>query len=194
MTMPLKILIAILVLSLGVVYSGFDPFAAKLTPISQQETEAAHICPDAIKFQDFEGQKSSLDEYKGRITLLNIWASWCAPCIVEFPALLELTARYPEKLTFLALSVDRNKEAAQKFIKMMRAKHPEFFKNENVQFLWDPQGVIAQETFGTTVYPETFILDQNTCIARKIPGIIDWLAPDMDRYLKRLFEAHEITP
>lgn len=58
--------------------------------------EEKHQAPD-FSFQDIEGKMISLSQYKGRYVVLNVWASWCVPCVMEFPELNRLTAHIPEE-------------------------------------------------------------------------------------------------
>lgn len=70
--------------------------------------EAADIPPSTmLPFEDRRGKKLSLADFRGRPLLLNIWATWCAPCVIELPALDRLQRDMGARLSVLALSVDR---------------------------------------------------------------------------------------
>ena len=64
---------------------------------------------------DFNGQLLEADEYKGKIVLVNLWATWCAPCEAETPALINLQKRYGDQLAIIALSVDDDPSVVRKF-------------------------------------------------------------------------------
>src|SRR5262249_62053553 len=62
----------------------------------------------ALDVNDLEGKPISLDETKGRIVLLNFWATWCGPCRAEIPDLIELQNKYKDQLTIIALATDED--------------------------------------------------------------------------------------
>ena len=69
----------------------------------------------AFRFRTLDGAEKTMADFKGRLVLLNIWASWCGPCVDEMPSLDALAAAYPsDKLTIIALSVDRGGARAVK--------------------------------------------------------------------------------
>ena len=118
----------------------------------------------------------SLHDYKGKIVLLNFWASWCAPCIEEMPSLLQLQKLMGPKVTVVAVSIDEDANAYHKFL-----------QDHNVDLLTvrDPQ----QNTptmYGTTGWPETFVIDSSGRIRRKFVGAVNWTSPDIVDYLNKL--------
>src|SRR6516225_11184893 len=63
--------------------------------------------PD-LKAKDLNGKELSLEVYKGKVVLLNFWATWCGPCRAEIPDLIELQSKYKDKLTIIALATDED--------------------------------------------------------------------------------------
>lgn len=132
------------------------------------------------KAQDFTVKDAdrtvSLHDYRGRIVLLNFWASWCAPCIEEMPSLVQLQRRMGPKVTVVAVSIDEDEAAYHKFL-----------RDHNVDLLTvrDP-AKRTPEMYGTTGWPETFVIDPNGTIRRKFIGAVNWTSPEILDYLNKL--------
>lgn len=109
----------------------------------------------------------TLATYKGQVVLLNIWATWCAPCRAEMPAIEQLHRQFgPRGLKVVAVSVDRAGD--EKLI-------ADFVKEYHLSFeiLHDAPGKI-QTAYQTTGVPETFILGKDGVIRKKVIGAADW--------------------
>jgi thiol-disulfide isomerase/thioredoxin len=113
--------------------------------------------------------------YRGRVVLLNFWATWCAPCIVEMPSLLELHHDRPD-LAILAVSIDEDPEAYSRFL----VRH-----HVDLTTVRDPAQKAAQ-LYHTDGWPETYIIDRQGFIRRKVVGPQDWGSPEIRAYLKSL--------
>jgi cytochrome c biogenesis protein CcmG, thiol:disulfide interchange protein DsbE len=114
-------------------------------------------------------------DYRGRVVLLNFWATWCAPCVEEMPSLLELHHDRPD-LAILAVSIDENPDAYSRFL----VRH-----NVDLTTVRDPAQKAAK-LFHTEGWPETYIIDRNGVIRRKVVGPQDWGSPEIRAYLKSL--------
>ena len=64
----------------------------------------------AFKVKDLEGKEITLDAYKGKVVLLNFWATWCGPCRAEIPSLIELQTKYKDQIQILGMNVDDDDE------------------------------------------------------------------------------------
>jgi peroxiredoxin len=116
-----------------------------------------------------------LANYRGRVVLLNFWASWCEPCILELPSLQQFHRDHPE-YPILAVSVDEDEDAYRRFLV---ARHVDFIT------AWDPKET-ASAKYKTTGWPETFIIDRQGRIRRRFIGATDWNDPEIARFLKTL--------
>ncbi len=109
----------------------------------------------------------SLADYKGKVVLLNVWATWCPPCRAEMPSIEKLYRQYgPRGLNVVAVSVDDavSEDAIRAFARDLGL---------TFQILHDPAGKIEQ-TYQTTGYPETFVIGKDGVIRKKWIGAADW--------------------
>jgi len=118
------------------------------------------------------GKAHKITDFKGKIILLNFWASWCPPCVKEFPTLLELAANNQENVVLIALSSDLDEPAMNVFLK--KQSKPA----KNVFIALDTDQSITQELFQTYKLPETILIDRAQNMFAKILGA-DWEISDM---------------
>jgi cytochrome c biogenesis protein CcmG, thiol:disulfide interchange protein DsbE len=116
-----------------------------------------------------------LANYRGQVVLLNFWASWCEPCIVELPSLLQLHHDMPS-LAILAVSIDVDAEAYSNFI---------LHRHVDLTTVRDPSQSAAK-LYHTEMWPETYVIDRNGVIRRKFVGQQDWSSPEIRSFLKSL--------
>lgn len=135
-------------------------------PPAPSEVASGEIVPE-FSFTTIDGQTHNIREFKGRVVLLNFWATWCPPCIKEFPELLKLAAENPDKVTLIALSSDIDPKAVETFLKKQTGV------TENVHIAIDENMLITQKMFQTYKLPETIIIDSNQKMKEKIAGA-DW--------------------
>lgn len=123
------------------------------------------------------GKPMRLSDLRGKVVVLNFWATWCPPCVEETPALNRLHQRIaPRGGMVLGVSVDEDAAAYDRFLKEQRVIYPTYR---------DPSKKIALE-YGTSMYPETYIVDRSGRIARKIIGPQEWDSPELVAYLDSL--------
>ena len=116
-----------------------------------------------------------LANYRGKVVLLNFWASWCGPCIQETPALVELHHEHPD-LAILAVSIDEDPGAYQRFLNRFHV---------DLTTVRDPKQIVAK-IYGTDGWPETYIIDRNGIVRRKVVGDPDWSNPEIRAFLQGL--------
>jgi len=126
---------------------------------------------------DINGKSEHLSDFRGKVVVLNFWATWCPPCVEETPSLIELNKRIANRNgVVLGVSVDEDDAAYQKFIQ----EHGINFPTSR-----DASKKSAQD-YGTVMYPETYIIDRRGKIARKIIGPQDWNSAEMVSYFDAL--------
>lgn len=116
-----------------------------------------------------------LADYRGKVVILNFWATWCAPCIEELPSLNALQQQLPQ-VEVLAVSTDQDPQAYRDFL----AEH-----KINLLTVNDPSHH-SSDLYGTAQWPETYVIDQHGIIRRKFIGAQNWTSPEIVDYLRRL--------
>jgi len=141
-------------------------------------TRPARIGKSAPDFvvQDAE-RKVTLSEFKGKVVVLNFWASWCPPCVAETPSLVKMQNQLKDKgIIVVAISADEDDSAYHLFI----TKY-----GMNFVTVRDPTAKI-QHLYGTIQIPETYIIDRDGVLRRKFANAFDWSTPEVTDYLSKL--------
>ena len=120
-------------------------------------------------------QTVDLAKFRGKVVVLNLWATYCAPCVEELPSLLALQERLPG-LEVVAVSTDQDDAIYRKFL----VRH-----HVDVTTVRDADQKVNQ-MYGTALIPETYIIDRQGIIRRKFIGAQDWTQPDIVDYLNKL--------
>jgi len=116
-----------------------------------------------------------LADYRGKVVVLNFWASWCAPCLEEFPSLIQLQRDMPQ---VVVLAVSFNDE---------EAAYRTYVAENHIDLLTVYDATQrSNRAYGTTRPPETYIIDRNGVIRRKFIGPQDWTSPEIITYLNKL--------
>jgi cytochrome c biogenesis protein CcmG/thiol:disulfide interchange protein DsbE len=112
----------------------------------------------------------SLADYRGKVVVLNIWATWCAPCIYEMPSFARLRTAIPDSsLAIVAVSIDElvGADSVNAFAKNLGV---------NFDILHDSTTQVAR-TYQVTGYPETFVIARDGTIRKKWIGPLEWDSP-----------------
>jgi cytochrome oxidase Cu insertion factor (SCO1/SenC/PrrC family) len=175
--------ILIILASLYTFWSDFQ--STPKAPIkTQQEIKISAPAP-SFTFEDLNGKKYDLEDYKGKVIVLNFWATWCAPCVVEFPAMLKLANIQKDNSVFIFLSIDDNKEEIARFLKKHAKSLP-----QNAVVGHDVDKTVSQDLFQTVKVPETYIITPDLKLADKIVGSdVDWTSKDIQQKVNTLYRA-----
>jgi len=131
-----------------------------------------------------DGRPQRLSDYRGKVVVLNFWASWCPPCVEEAPALNRLQRRIePLGGTILGVSIDEDPAAYKKFLKDFGIVFPTW-RDPNVQ---DNKSKI-ELGYGTSLIPETYVIDRHGKIARKLVSAQQWDSPEMLAYFDAILK------
>ena len=166
-------LLLTLVLAFTACYHGFKP---------------SGIDRPAPEFTVQDSDRSiSLNQFRGKVVVLNFWASWCPPCVDELPSLMQLQTPMQDKgVVVIGVSVDADIADYQKFLKdhsvnFLTARDPVEQNQSNT-------GVVAQVSskYGTFRFPETYIIDRDGVLRRRLIGPANFTQPEIMEYLSRL--------
>jgi thiol-disulfide isomerase/thioredoxin len=122
-------------------------------------------------FANAAGQPTTLAAFQGRVTLVNLWATWCAPCVTEMPTLARLQGLYSkDDLAVVAISVDRD-DTRLEAIDQLKA-----LTNGTLDFYHDPKmGVVFP--MKARGFPTTVLYDRNGKELARYAGEADWAGP-----------------
>lgn len=130
--------------------------------------------PD-FTLRDLAGHETRLSDLKGKVVLVNFWATWCPPCREEVPSLMSLNRLMAGK-PFQMLAVSINEGGARDVEAYFRQS------GNTLPALLDTNQEVGK-LYGITGVPETFIVGRNGVILKKVVGGLDWTAPDVVAFL-----------
>ena len=127
------------------------------------------------------------ERYRGHVTLVNIWATWCVPCRVEMPAMQRLyEANAARGFRIAAVSIDQEgPDVVREFVRELGL---------TFDVIHDQSGEI-QQLYQTTGVPESFLLDSSGVIMKRVIGAYDWDSPFNQSLVRRLLgDTTEVPP
>jgi cytochrome c biogenesis protein CcmG, thiol:disulfide interchange protein DsbE len=129
------------------------------------------------------GRPVTLAHYRGKVVLLNVWATWCSPCRVEMPSMERLHQRLGGSGDFkiVAVSVDEQGDS------VVAAFAHELGLSFDI--MHDQSGAI-QRAYQTTAVPESWVIDRDGVIVKKVIGPSEWDGPVNEALIRRLIEEH----
>lgn len=127
------------------------------------------------RFRDLDDQEISLGQFQGKPIFLNVWATWCPPCVGEMPSIAKLAGRAEvDGVVFLCVSVDDSNDKVKRFL-ADKGWPMKFVRADNVP-----------RPFASNGIPATFIIAPNGSIAFSDVGARNWDDPETVRLLKQL--------
>jgi peroxiredoxin len=141
---------------------------------------APSLAPDFV-VPDLSGQAVRLSALRGKVVVVNLWATWCPPCREEMPSMERLYQRLRDRdFQLLAISEDEDgQRVVEPFVKEMKLSFP---------VLVDPDHQVG-DRYGVWGYPETFVLDRSGRIVERVIGPRDWASPESVAALEGLLGA-----
>ena len=169
---------AVFVLVGGILVFGF---AWALFPAVESQNGAAcrPLSPETrdmeapgFTVQDLQGNTVSLEEFAGKFVILNFWATWCEPCVQEWPELDQLAQRLGDRddVVILAVSVDENREDVGTFLERLQ------LQDTSVRVLWDPEHKL-NDTYGSPKLPDTHFIGRDGRVEQVFVNVRDWGNP-----------------
>jgi len=168
---PLVVIVAVVVAAFGYVR------LAERKGYALVEGSAA----PAFRLRALGADEVDLASLRGRVTVLNFWATWCPPCVAEMPSLERLhRALGKEGLTVVGISVDEDEAALRRFVEQHKLTFP---------MLRDPGASVATGAYHTTGYPETFVVDAQGVLREHYVGPSEWDTPEALDHFRRLLRG-----
>jgi len=138
----------------------------------------------AISFADLSGNPVSLSDFAGKIILVNLWATWCEPCVREMPSLERMQARLGDKITVVAISEDHGgSKAVEPFIGRLGLK--------SVKTYLDPKSAV-ERAFEVQGLPTSFLIDRKGRVLGRVEGAAEWDSPKLLETLESFLGGDEI--
>src|SRR5229473_3995423 len=159
---------------------GAVDLARKLAPLAQGEVAALTMAtaplrlPD-LAFEDAEGRPKKLSDWRGRIVLVNLWATWCVPCRKEMPALESLQTRLGgPNFEVVAVNIDtRDPEKPKNFVKEANLTRLGYFNDQKAKVFQDLKSIGRALGMPTSV-----LVDGQGCEVGTIAGPAEWASDD----------------
>jgi len=158
----------------------------------------------ALNAKDLDGKPISLDDLKGKIVLLNFWATWCGPCRAEIPDLIELQSKFKDQLAIVALATDEDDaELVKKFSQKAGINYRVGMSSDELRaayggipalptsFIIDPQGRVVQKHIGLND-PSIYELEVRALLGLPFDGKVDYFEDTGQVFLKNVERATEL--
>jgi thiol-disulfide isomerase/thioredoxin len=129
-----------------------------------------------FKLSDLDGREISLENFKGKIVLLDFWATWCAPCRMTMPVIEKLAKEYPDDMVVLAVNLHESKDAVEKYA---------FEHAISTQILLDEEGMVSA-TYGAYAIPMNFLIDRSGVVRHIQTGYGSNMASRMRAQIEQL--------
>ncbi|AMV72583.1 apocytochrome c disulfide reductase lipoprotein ResA [Desulfuromonas sp. DDH964] len=138
------------------------------------------LAPD-FTLKDVKGRSYTLSELRGKVVLVNFWATWCPPCRAEMPSMEKLSAMLSND-DFVLLAINAEEDAldiVQEYLQESPHSFPVLLDGETA----------VQQQYGVYAFPETFIIRRDGIIADHVIGAIDWTGPKVLNLIKFLING-----
>ena len=139
----------------------------------------------AISLVDSAGQTVELSDLRGKLVLVNLWATWCEPCLREMPSLERLQSRLGERIAVLAVSEDRGgNKAVEPFIAKLGLK--------SVKIYIDPKSEVGH-SFAVRGLPTSFLINREGKVLGRVEGAAEWDSPKILGVLEPLISGDGVV-
>ena len=167
----------LIIFPLLLLLSGVAQATAPLDNLIVVPEVARSTAPDFVS-ENLRGGNTGLVDYKGKVVLLNFWATWCMPCRAEMPGMETLWQKYQEQgLVIAAVSVDEGSRGRiETFTKLFDLSFP---------VLLDPESKVS-DLYKVSNMPTSFLIDRNGKIISRIVGTEEWTSPEAIQLVEKL--------
>lgn len=142
-------------------------------PLEEHPTK--HLAPD-LRLADLAGTLHDLKDYRGKVVLLNFWATWCPPCIKEIPSLNRLQEKFsPDDFIVLSVDIGEPPNDIKTFLKHVPAEYPVLVDSESS----------LTEPWQLKAFPSTYIIDRKGQLSYMYFGGLEWDEPEIIKFLEK---------
>lgn len=139
----------------------------------------------ALSLADLGGRQHNLSAYQGKVVLVNFWATWCSPCLIEMPGMQRLKSHMKDRpFAILAVNVEEDKTTVWRFKNLLKVDFPA---------LLDLAGN-ARDAWQVDFYPSSFLVDSEGNIRYTAYGMIDWDSDETRRLIEKLMPDQKAVP
>lgn len=124
-----------------------------------------------LSLKDLSGDYWDNAKFSNKIVIVSFWATWCQPCVTEFPSLVDLAKRFPDDILLIAISNDTKRDDVINFISAFQGNLP------NIKVVMDEKREVTSQ-FQVGKLPESFVFNKTGKLVKKIVGIQTWNTPD----------------
>jgi len=124
-----------------------------------------------LHIYDRAGKSVDLSQEKGHLTIIHFWATWCPPCVEETPALSNFWEKYKgrDDIVLYTISVDKDWKTVDEFLQKTPSTLP----------MYRDLNAATAKRFGSSQYPETYIINKNGRVLFRVQGAVDWNNPEV---------------
>jgi thiol-disulfide isomerase/thioredoxin len=130
-----------------------------------------------LKLPDLSGQQHNISDYRGKVVLVNFWASWCQPCLQEMPSMQRLHEKMRDRpFSILAVDVEESKSKVWRFKKLL---------NISFTVLMDSKAEVARQ-WDTKIFPTSYLVDGEGRIRYGVRGALEWDSDEVNQLIETL--------
>ena len=129
-----------------------------------------------------DGNEFVLASMQGRPFILSFWASWCGPCVEEFPSMISLVEKLGGKVDLVAVSQDSSKEDIEAFLKAFPGA-----RNPHIHIVWDESHEIGN-LYNADRLPESYVIGSELKLVKRVVGSINWATVEAVQFMENLIK------
>ena len=173
---------------------GYDMFFSAKSLSKQKSFEIKNELLDTsewlampdVTFTAMDGKSYKIADFKGKVVVLNFWATWCPACNQEFASILKMISSYKGNVVLLAVSVDDGEAEITKFLEGYQTQFGDLLASPTIVKVWDKNRDITTGTFHTLKLPEAIIISKDGKMVKKVIGEYNWEGPEIFDVLNTL--------
>ncbi|MFN8790267.1 MAG: TlpA family protein disulfide reductase [Bdellovibrionales bacterium] len=179
---PLLVLLPIVLIVVGYAAWRLQSGAEVQEPSAPTEDAVSKFSLQELR--DWQGREIPLDQLTKSNLVFHFWAAWCAPCIHEFPDLIEMSQREQGRTVVIAVSEDKDMKEIEVFLKSF----PQALKAPHFFIVWDQDRSLMQR-WQVEKLPESFIYSPNRTLAKRVTGAVTWTNEDAKTFFEKLHQT-----